>query len=126
MCPSLLIYPTGTPSIDYDSYLTARSKARKPSAIRALMPLLSIPGNRRFGALLCGASLCVGLAARAFQRLPCTHRIVLFVCGHCAGMISLGGGLPNEALFPFQEVTLKLKSGEAIDIKGAELKCVWV
>lgn len=57
--------PTGaapsspSPPLDYDSYLTKRSLARKPSPIRALMPLLSIPG-----------------------------------------MISLGGGMPNEGLFP--------------------------
>ena len=48
-----------TDPLDADSFLTKRSLARKPSPIRALMPLLSIPG-----------------------------------------MISLGGGMPNEGLFP--------------------------
>jgi len=29
---------------DYDKYLSRRSKARKPSAIRALQPLIALPG----------------------------------------------------------------------------------
>ncbi len=34
---------------DYESFLTRRSKARKPSAIRALQPLLRIPGMISLG-----------------------------------------------------------------------------
>ena len=68
-------------TVDYDSYLTKRSAARKPSPIRALQPLLSIPG-----------------------------------------MISLGGGMPNESLFPFESMTLKLKGGATIEIKDADMK----
>jgi len=29
---------------DYDKFLSNRSKARKPSAIRALQPLIALPG----------------------------------------------------------------------------------
>jgi hypothetical protein len=36
--------------LDYSSFLTQRSAARKPSPIRALMPLLSIPGMIRCAA----------------------------------------------------------------------------
>jgi len=35
--------------VDYDSYLSARSKARQPSAIRALQPLLAEPGMISLG-----------------------------------------------------------------------------
>lgn len=75
---SIFIARTG---IDYESYLTARSLGRKPSPIRALQPLLSIPG-----------------------------------------MISLGGGMPNPATFPFASVDVTLKSGEKLPITDADFK----
>ncbi|TPX62847.1 hypothetical protein PhCBS80983_g00084 [Powellomyces hirtus] len=53
---------------DYSSFFTPRSAARQPSAIRALQPLLSIPG-----------------------------------------MISLGGGMPNQETFPFKDLKFTLK-----------------
>jgi kynurenine/2-aminoadipate aminotransferase len=63
---------TAKPIENYDKYLTPRSLARKPSPIRALQPLLSIPG-----------------------------------------MISLGGGMPDPNLFPFESVKIQLKPGFA-------------
>ncbi|KXS11935.1 PLP-dependent transferase [Gonapodya prolifera JEL478] len=60
---------------DYATYISSRSAARKPSAVRALQPLLAIPG-----------------------------------------MISLGGGYPDTATFPFESVTMKLKTGETLEI----------
>lgn len=36
-------------AIDYDSYLTRRSRARKPSAVRALQPLVASPGMISLG-----------------------------------------------------------------------------
>eukprot|EP01128_Nolandella_sp_AFSM9_P012351 TRINITY_DN9193_c0_g1_i1.p1 TRINITY_DN9193_c0_g1~~TRINITY_DN9193_c0_g1_i1.p1 ORF type:complete len:483 (-),score=116.72 TRINITY_DN9193_c0_g1_i1:111-1409(-) len=38
------------------------------------------------------------------------------------GMISLGGGLPNDALFPFANITVKLKDDTTYDIDGNDLK----
>jgi kynurenine/2-aminoadipate aminotransferase len=37
------------------------------------------------------------------------------------GMLSLGGGLPNAKLFPFQSVQAKLKTGETIELEGLHL-----
>lgn len=50
-------FATATTLPDYDSFLTARSKARKPSPIRALQPLLAIPGMINFGSGMPNASL---------------------------------------------------------------------
>lgn len=50
-------FATATALPDYDSFLTARSKARKPSPIRALQPLLAIPGMINFGSGMPNASL---------------------------------------------------------------------
>jgi len=33
---------------DYDRFLSKRSKARKPSAIRALQPLIALPGMVKY------------------------------------------------------------------------------
>ncbi|KAJ3337805.1 hypothetical protein HDU93_000480 [Gonapodya sp. JEL0774] len=60
---------------DYAPFISKRSAARKPSAVRALQPLLAIPG-----------------------------------------MISLGGGYPDTATFPFESVSMKLKTGETLEI----------
>ena len=70
-------------TIDYSHYLTKRSLARQPSAIRALQPLVSLPG-----------------------------------------MISLGGGMPNPATFPFAKVTIELKGegSESIELSGKTLE----
>eukprot|EP00300_Choanocystis_sp_HF-7_P035084 c48357_g1_i1.p1 GENE.c48357_g1_i1~~c48357_g1_i1.p1 ORF type:complete len:444 (+),score=68.00 c48357_g1_i1:20-1351(+) len=65
---------------DYSRFFSKVSAARKPSPIRALMPLLRVPG-----------------------------------------MISLGAGLPNASVFPFEDLTIKLKSGESMVLKGAVL-----
>eukprot|EP00949_MAST-11_sp_MAST-11-sp1_P003677 g3677.t1 len=66
---------------EYSPYLTEKSLRRKPSAIRALQPLLSIPG-----------------------------------------MISLGGGMPNSATFPFESISVALKGGKgSFDIAGDAL-----
>lgn len=35
--------------------------------------------------------------------------------------LSLGGGLPNAQLFPFQSVQAKLKTGETIELEGHHL-----
>ena len=66
--------------MNYSAYFTAESARRKPSAIRALQPLVSLPG-----------------------------------------MISLGGGMPNSALFPFKKMTYTLEDGSIIESSGAEL-----
>jgi len=75
---------TAKPIKDYEKFMTPRSLARKPSAIRALQPLLSIPG-----------------------------------------MISLGGGMPDPSLFPFESVKITLKPGFAnkleLDVDKAEM-----
>ncbi|MES1911658.1 MAG: hypothetical protein MHM6MM_004057 [Cercozoa sp. M6MM] len=60
--------------------LSKVAKLRQPSPIRALMPLLKIPG-----------------------------------------MISLGGGLPNPELFPFEEMSFRLKDGTQLSLEGADL-----
>jgi len=67
-------------TMDYTGYYTAESARRKPSAIRALQPLVSLPG-----------------------------------------MISLGGGMPNAALFPFKKMSLTLDDGTVLESSGAEL-----
>lgn len=50
-------FATATTLPDYESFLTARSNARKPSPIRALQPLLAIPGMINFGSGMPNASL---------------------------------------------------------------------
>ena len=69
---------------DYDSFLTPTSRRRRPSAIRALQPLLATPG-----------------------------------------MISLGGGMPNPATFPFSHLRVGLAGdgagAEELNIDGDEL-----
>ncbi|OQR99619.1 hypothetical protein THRCLA_06440 [Thraustotheca clavata] len=37
-------------------------------------------------------------------------------------MISLGGGMPNPSTFPFESMSVKLKSGKTMDINGAALE----
>lgn len=37
------------------------------------------------------------------------------------GMISLGGGLPNSDMFPFEELSFKVKSGPTLTLTSAEL-----
>ncbi|KAJ3318931.1 hypothetical protein HDV06_006920 [Boothiomyces sp. JEL0866] len=37
------------------------------------------------------------------------------------GMISLGGGLPNTQTFPFESISVKLKTGETIELKDKVL-----
>jgi kynurenine/2-aminoadipate aminotransferase len=37
------------------------------------------------------------------------------------GMISLGGGLPNPAMFPFTNIDVTLDTGEKISLRGTEL-----
>ncbi len=66
--------------INYDVYLSERSRARRPSAIRALQPLLAEPG-----------------------------------------MISLGGGMPNKATFPFKSLTCGTDGG-TFELVGADLE----
>ncbi|KAI8371567.1 pyridoxal phosphate-dependent transferase [Radiomyces spectabilis] len=61
--------------MDYTKFMTERSKARNPSAIRALIPYM----NRE-------------------------------------DMISLGAGQPNPETFPFESMTVKLKSGEIMEM----------
>ncbi|RQM30200.1 hypothetical protein B5M09_000292 [Aphanomyces astaci] len=71
-------------TIAYESFFTARSLRRQPSAIRSLQPLVSLPG-----------------------------------------MISLGGfvtGMPNPSTFPFEAISIKLKSGHSMDIRGQPLQ----
>ena len=65
-------------SSTYDGFLSTRSAAREQSAIRALQPLLSVPG-----------------------------------------MISLGGGLPNPATFPFSGLQVTTKDGTTLDLTEA-------
>lgn len=64
-----------TKPIDYDSFLSSSGKLRQPSPIRAIQPLLSIPGM-----------------------VPVGQQRNLFT------QISLGGGLPNPSLFPFKSL----------------------
>ena len=70
---------SGRRRISYDQYISKRSLLRRPSAIRELQPLLTIPG-----------------------------------------MISLGGGMPNKEMFPFQRITAELKDGTSIDVVTPE------
>jgi hypothetical protein len=72
------------PLMDYTQYLSAAARERKESPIRALFPLLSIPGF-----------------------LSIIGTIVIHL-GH-SGIISLGSGNPNPAQFPFASVSFKLK-----------------
>ncbi|KAF2072486.1 hypothetical protein CYY_006195 [Polysphondylium violaceum] len=37
------------------------------------------------------------------------------------GMISLGGGLPNNSTFPFKSLTVELKDGTSLELKGSDL-----
>ena len=67
--------------VDYDNFLCSLAKRRKPSAIRSLQPLVSLPG-----------------------------------------MISLGGGMPNPSLFPFQSLDLRLKDGTVLQCTEDEVK----
>ncbi|KAG0232797.1 hypothetical protein BGW41_001731 [Actinomortierella wolfii] len=62
-------------TVDYSAVLSETSKARKPSAIRRLIPLTKIPG-----------------------------------------MISFGAGAPNSSLFPFEGISIQLKSGESLSV----------
>ena len=66
--------------MDYAKFFTHESSRRKPSAIRALQPLVNLPG-----------------------------------------MISLGGGMPNSALFPFKKIAYTLDDGSVIETTTAEL-----
>jgi len=77
VCRSVTSSSAPKPVGSYDAYLSARSAARQPSAIRALQPLLSIPG-----------------------------------------MISLGGGMPNMATFPFKSFTAELVDGTRLELSG--------
>eukprot|EP00126_Sphaerothecum_destruens_P004298 Sdes_comp18098_c0_seq1m7533 len=70
---------TASRTPDYASCLTLRTQLRKPSPIRAIQPLLSLPG-----------------------------------------MISLGGGNPNPDTFPFETISMKLKTGETISLSPQE------
>ncbi|KAF0687174.1 Aste57867_21030 [Aphanomyces stellatus] len=38
------------------------------------------------------------------------------------GMISLGGGMPNPSTFPFDSMSIKLKSGQTLDLRGPTLQ----
>ncbi|ETW01883.1 hypothetical protein, variant [Aphanomyces invadans] len=38
------------------------------------------------------------------------------------GMISLGGGMPNPTTFPFESMSIKLKSGQTMDLRGPTLQ----
>ena len=67
--------------VDYDSFLTRASLARQPSPIRALQPLVNLPG-----------------------------------------MISLGGGMPNPATFPFSRITAELADGTTLELAGSGLE----
>lgn len=66
--------------MDYKRFLSIRSARRKPSPIRELQPLVSLPG-----------------------------------------MISLGGGMPNTSLFPFQKIGLTTKDGKFMELFGESL-----
>lgn len=70
-------------SVNYDSFLSSRPLARRPSAIRALQPLLAEPG-----------------------------------------MISLGGGMPHPETFPFESMSVTLKSGKSFELAGESLNAV--
>lgn len=70
-----------TSDADYDEFLSTTSKARKPSAIRSLQPLVNLPG-----------------------------------------MISLGGGMPNAATFPFEKLTMQCTSGLELTLSGKALE----
>jgi len=63
----------------YARFIGQRARLRKPSPIRALMPLLKQPG-----------------------------------------VISLGGGLPNAAMFPFKQVKVVLNDGEETELELAD------
>jgi kynurenine/2-aminoadipate aminotransferase len=66
---------TARRQFNWDAHLTASAKRRKPSPIRALQPLVSLPG-----------------------------------------MVSLGGGMPNPALFPFDRITFGLADGTSLEL----------
>jgi kynurenine/2-aminoadipate aminotransferase len=53
--------------------------------------------------------MSLSLASHAF--------LVLF-----SGMISLGGGMPNPDTFPFEAITIQLKSGTSLKLKGPSLE----
>eukprot|EP01111_Echinosteliopsis_oligospora_P020028 TRINITY_DN9987_c0_g1_i1.p1 TRINITY_DN9987_c0_g1~~TRINITY_DN9987_c0_g1_i1.p1 ORF type:complete len:422 (-),score=106.45 TRINITY_DN9987_c0_g1_i1:25-1290(-) len=57
---------------------------------------------------------------RSARRNPSAIR-VLNPLSRVPGMISLGAGNPNKDTFPFEQVTIKLKSGSEIPISGTNL-----
>lgn len=67
-------------ALDPNLFITQLNSRRQPSAIRALQPLMQLPG-----------------------------------------MLSLGGGLPNPALFPFKGLTLTLADGSQLPFTQQEL-----
>jgi len=67
--------------VDWSRFLTATARARKPSPIRALLPLASRPG-----------------------------------------MISLGGGMPNPALFPIDGLELSVAGGAKLRASPADVR----
>ena len=77
--------------MNYADYLNAVAKKRKPSAIRALQPLLRIPGM-----------------------LLSMMRVVTI------GMISLGGGMPHPSTFPFSKLSFTLQNGEKVELTEQE------
>ena len=93
----------------------AASLAREPSPIRALLPLMSVPGMVRW-------------RARARGWLPRLGPYLLFAHGLATArlgwprQISLGGGLPNPNLFPVRGVTFELDDGTMIALEPELVK----
>ena len=96
------------PIKSYARWITKRSAARQPSAIRALQPYLSIPGMVCF--LLCSV-----------VRVGWTRDLLLTRFWLVPLKISLGGGMPNPTMFPFDSMTVKLKDGTVLDIPSEEM-----
>ena len=85
---------------DYTPFLSVRNLRRKPSAIRELQPLFSLPG------------------------MVCSNLLFLFFRSWfliSSKQISLGGGMPNPTLFPFEKMQLTLKNGQTLDVGGSDL-----
>ncbi|GAM26720.1 hypothetical protein SAMD00019534_098950 [Acytostelium subglobosum LB1] len=60
------------------------------------------------------------LSARALNRKPSPIRELMKIMS--PDMISLGGGLPNPATFPFKNISFELKTGESLSITGTDLQ----
>eukprot|EP01112_Ceratiomyxa_fruticulosa_P024360 TRINITY_DN996_c0_g1_i1.p1 TRINITY_DN996_c0_g1~~TRINITY_DN996_c0_g1_i1.p1 ORF type:complete len:501 (-),score=122.09 TRINITY_DN996_c0_g1_i1:88-1389(-) len=60
------------------------------------------------------------LSRRSARRQPSAIRELMPLM-RIEGMISLGGGLPNQTTFPFEKINVALKDGTSLEISGERL-----